>query len=72
MSDALIEQAASAHRERDGRGRLVSSSAWHDLDDAGRQAAFEAATMHRALEAAVDPDGLSATAHAVLRRIRRT
>jgi len=70
--ESLIEQAASAFRGRDPRdGRAQAHPAWRDLDAAGRQAAFETAARMRAVEAALDPDGLSATARAVLARIRR-
>ena len=69
--EALIEAAAGAWRERDRDGRARFHPAWWDLDDAGRRAAFEAARVSRALEAALDPDGLSSTARAVLARIRR-
>jgi hypothetical protein len=43
--------------------------AWHDLDDAGRRALFEATSRSRRLEAALDPEGLSTTARAVLAKI---
>jgi len=69
--EALIEAAAGAWRERDRDGRARFHPAWWDLDGAGRRAAFEAARVSRALEAALDPDGLSSTARAVLARIRR-
>lgn len=67
--EALIEAAASAHREKDHQG-VRSHPAWHDLDDEGRERAFEVATQSRTMEAALDPDGLSTTARAVLARIR--
>lgn len=69
--NASIEQTASAHRQLDGHGRLTESPSWHDLDDAGRAEAFDVAVRHRAMEAAVDPQGLSATSHLVLERIRQ-
>lgn len=69
--DDLIEQAASAFRPRDPRdGRARPHPAWLDLDEAGRQAAFDEAARARRLEAALDPAGLSTTARAVLARIR--
>jgi hypothetical protein len=40
------------------------------LDDAGREEAYEATRAARALEAALDPQGLTTTARAVLARIR--
>jgi hypothetical protein len=70
--EELIEEAASAWRPRDPRdGRARPHPAWLDLDDRGRQAAFEAAAQARTLEAAIDPEGLSTTGRAVLARIRR-
>jgi hypothetical protein len=66
----LIEAVAGAYRARDPHGAIRSHPAWHDLDEAGREEAFERARALRALEAALDPDGLSATARAVLARIR--
>ena len=67
--DALIEQAASAHRFRDGHGRVLTHPAWADLDDEGRVEAFERALIVRRLEQACDPQGLSTTAHVVLARV---
>jgi hypothetical protein len=67
--DLLIEAAASAHRPRDAAGRLQFDPSWWDLDPNGRRAAFLVAATNRALEAALDPDGLSATGRAVLARI---
>ncbi len=63
--DELIEEAATAHRPG-GRPH----KAWLDLDEAGRREAFDVASAWRALEAALDPEGLSTTARAVLARIR--
>ncbi len=68
--ETLISQALSAHRERDAEGRIVPNAAWLDLDDAGRDALFDAALAQRKLERALDSDGLSSTARAVLQRIR--
>jgi hypothetical protein len=62
--DELIEQVAGAWRPREGYHK-----AWHDLDAEGRRRAFEVATTNRSLEAALDPEGLSTTARAVLARI---
>ena len=67
--DALVEQVVGAFRERDAHGAVQTSPAWRDLDPADRRAAFEAALVQRRLEAAADPDGLSATARAVLGRL---
>jgi hypothetical protein len=69
--DELIEAAASAWRPRTPHGDLHGHPAWHDLDEEGRVAAFDAARASREIEAALDPEGLSTTAKAVLARIRR-
>ena len=66
----LIEEVASAFRP-ESPDELRYHPAWHDLDAAGRLRAFELARALRPLEAALDPDGLSTTARAVLARIRR-
>jgi len=55
----LIEAVTSAWRPRDPQGRIEDHPAWHDLDEAGRREAFEATLAARALEAALDPDGLT-------------
>jgi hypothetical protein len=68
--EILIEAAAGAWREPDPRGGLRRHPAWWDLDEAGRHAAYERALQSRALEAAMDPEGLSTTARAVLARIK--
>ena len=68
--ELLIEQVVSAWRERDGHGRIKDAPAWHDLDAAGRTEAFEQVVRARQLEAALDTDGLSSTARAILARIR--
>jgi hypothetical protein len=68
--DLLIEQVASAHRPP-GKDELRYHPAWHDLDDDGRRRAYERARVSRQLEAALDPDGLSTTARAVLARLAR-
>lgn len=67
----LIEQVTSAWRSRGVDGDVRAHPAWHDLDVRGREDAFAATVLQRALEAAADPRGLSTTAHAVLGRIRR-
>jgi hypothetical protein len=69
-NEALVEAAAGAWRPRDAAGGIRFHPAWYDLDDAGREEAFEAAAKMRAVEAAVDTEGLSSTARAVLARIR--
>jgi len=66
--DLLIEQVAGAYRPV-SRDELRYHPAWHDLGPDARARAFERARALRALEAALDPDGLSTTARAVLDRI---
>ncbi|MDC3955779.1 hypothetical protein [Polyangium jinanense] len=68
--DALIEALAGAYRARGPLGEVRTHPAFHDLDEAGRAEAFELARRQRVVEAALDPDGLSTTARAVLARIR--
>ena len=70
--EVLIEQAVTAWRPRDARGgRVRAHPAWLDLDEVGRVEAFEEAGRARRMEAALDAEGLSSTAKAVLARIRR-
>jgi len=66
----LVEQVVSAWRPPDPRGGVRSHPAWHDLDAEGREAAYRATVVQRRLEASLDPEGLSATARAVLSRVR--
>jgi hypothetical protein len=66
----LVEQVASAHRPA-GRDELRYHPAWHDLNEDGRRRAAALAQALRSVEAALDPDGLSTTARAVLARIER-
>jgi hypothetical protein len=68
--DELIEEVAGAWRP-ESRDELRYHPAWYDLDAAGRTRAYDLARAVRPLEAALDPDGLSTTARAVLARIRR-
>jgi hypothetical protein len=67
--ERLIEEAASAWRPRGGQS-VRPHPAWADLDATGRRAAYELARATRRLEAALDANGLSTTARAVLARIR--
>jgi hypothetical protein len=71
IREALVEATAAAWRPVNVGGGVSSHPAWHDLDAAGRRDAFEVATLSRRFEAALDPEGLSSTARAVLARIRR-
>lgn len=68
--EELIETLAGAHRHRSPDGQISWSPAFHDLDDAGRQEAYERSLQNRRVEAALDAEGLSSTAQAVLARIR--
>lgn len=70
VREELVEAAAGAWRPRRPDGSLGPHPAWADLDEAGRREAFEAAGLSRRLEAALDAEGLSSTARAVLARIR--
>lgn len=67
----LLEQVVSAHRERTVDGAIKSHPAWHDLDAAGRTAAFDETLRQRALERAADRAGESSTIKAVLARLKR-
>jgi hypothetical protein len=69
--ELLLEQVTSAHRRRAPDGRVQGHPAWHDLDEAGRREAFEQTLLQRKVEAAIDGEGLSTTARAVLARITR-
>jgi hypothetical protein len=66
----LVEAATTAWRPRDAAEAVGRHPAWADLDLEGRRAVYAATVRARALEAALDPDGLSTTARAVLARIR--
>lgn len=67
-TERLVEALAGAWRPRDPR-RLRFHPAFYDLDAAGRREAFDRAVELRQMEAALDPDGLSTTARAVLARL---
>lgn len=68
--ELLVERVVSAWRPPRAGGGTGSHPAWHDLDAAGREEAYEAARVARRLEAALDGEGLSSTGRAVLARIR--
>lgn len=74
MSDApvdlLIEQAASAFRERNAWGRIVPAPAWWDLPPEARESVFQLQIESRIVERALQPDGRSTTVRAVLERLR--
>jgi hypothetical protein len=65
----LVEAVAGAWRPRHRSGAIRPHPSFYDLDDASRREAFEVARQSRLVEAALDPDGLSTTAKAVLARI---
>ena len=67
--ERLLEEAVSAWRPEKPGGGLRAHPAWCDLDATARERLFEETARARILEAALDPDGLSTTARAVLRRI---
>ncbi len=64
----LVEEVAGAHRPA-ARDTPRYHPAWHDLDAAARERAYELARVNRRVEAALDREGLSTTARAVLARI---
>jgi hypothetical protein len=68
--DPPLDAVTTAWRPRDPSGAARAHPAWYDLDDAGRREAYEVTRALRSLEAALDPEGLSTTARAVLRRLR--
>ena len=68
--DLLIEAATTAHRARDLAGVIQPHPAWADLTPEGRRRLHQAQLFWRDLERALDPDGLSTTARAVLARAR--
>jgi hypothetical protein len=72
--DLLVEQVAGAFRPSSAgeAGELQYHKAWHDLGISARVRAYEIARAQRPLEAALDADGLSTTARAVLARIVET
>jgi hypothetical protein len=68
--DPPLDAVTTAWRPRSPGGAARSHPAWHDLDDEGKREAYEVTRVLRSIEAALDPEGLSTTARAVLRRIR--
>ena len=69
--ETRLEELTSAWRPRRLHGGAAAHPLWHDLDQEQRLEAHRRAELQRALEAALDPEGLSTTAHLVLERIRR-
>ncbi len=68
--ELLIEQAASAFRERSAEGRILPSPEWWDLAAEDRDVLFGRQVENRIIERALDPAGLSVTVKAVLARLR--
>lgn len=68
--DELVEMASTAYRPRDRSGAVLAHPVFADLDAAGRELLHRATEQQRLLEAALDADGLSTTARALLARIR--
>ena len=67
--DALIEASITAYRDRDAEGRPVPPPAWWDLAPEDLDRLYVAQREARALERALDSNGLSSTVRAVLRRM---
>lgn len=68
--ELLIEQVVSAWRPRDRDGGVRAHPACHDLPEDLREVAAKEARRQRRIEAALDAEGLSSTARAVLARVR--
>lgn len=66
---SVMERALSSFRERGPLGRIRWAPAWYDLSERERSELYEESLLARKLEAALDGDGLSTTARAVLDRI---
>jgi hypothetical protein len=69
-TEQLLEQVTSAARGTDVTGAVQSHPAWHDLPVEAREVAYAETVRLRQMEAALDPEGLSTTARAVLARLR--
>jgi hypothetical protein len=67
----LVEAVVTAWRPRGPDGTIQFHPAWHDLDASGRLEAFQRSLEDRVLEQALDLEGLSSTAQAVLGRLPR-
>jgi hypothetical protein len=70
MRTRWIELATTAWRPRDRWSGVQAHPAFGDLDEAGRMALAAAVERQRAIEAGLDPEGLSTTGRLVLARIR--
>jgi hypothetical protein len=67
--EAMLEALTSAQRETGAFGEIRFHPYFFDLGAEGRVEAARRTLVQRALEAALDRDGLSTTARAVLSRI---
>ena len=65
----LLEQAVTAWRPRTPEGAILPHPAWADLLPNDRMLLFDETVHSRAMEAALDPQGLSTTGRSVLARI---
>ena len=63
--ERLLEEVTSAWRAGGATG-LAYHPAGHDLGEEGRREAFERTALLRALESALDADGLSSTGRRVM------
>jgi hypothetical protein len=66
--DILIEELAGAHRPPH-RSEVPAHPRFLDVSPEARETAYRLACELRPLEAALDPEGLSTTARAVLARL---
>ena len=69
--EILLEQVTSAHRTRTVDGDIQGHPAFYDLEAPLRLEAFDATLKLRTLEAALDDEGLSSTARAIINRLRK-
>ena len=65
--EALLEAAASAYRDQDNEGRLMSPPAWWDMAPEQREELFRVQLATRQMEIAAI--GTSGTVRAVMQRI---
>ena len=70
VQDTLVEAVLTPFRSRDPEGRPVPPPAWWDLPPDVLEEVHRRAVAIRRLEQALDPQGLSGTARAVLARIQ--
>lgn len=69
LGNSVLEQATTAFRPLGPSGEVAAHPAFWDLDEAGREMLGEVVERQRVMEAALDPEGLSTTARAVLARL---